>query len=164
MHLPRKLSPHAALLVSQITKLESKLLGSAISHIDVLNPENLCIRISIDKPDVQKVKPTGRYRATWLSLLNGAKWALNQTVAGPAFDLPFWISSHLNPREGLYRREPVTQYLPYIDSRRAFSKMRLNFSEPPTPTLSRQNTTIQGHHQRRGTHPHRLSSRLKPRR
>ncbi|KOS39459.1 hypothetical protein ACN38_g9696 [Penicillium nordicum] len=42
--------------------------------------------------------------------------------------------------------------------------MRLNFSEPPTPTLSRQNTTIQGHHQRRGTHPHRLSSRAKPRR
>ncbi|KAJ5120324.1 uncharacterized protein N7515_009712 [Penicillium bovifimosum] len=42
--------------------------------------------------------------------------------------------------------------------------MRLNFSETATPTLSRQNTTIQGNHQRRGTHPHRLSSRLKPRR
>ncbi|CEJ58795.1 Putative UPF0187 domain protein [Penicillium brasilianum] len=43
--------------------------------------------------------------------------------------------------------------------------MRLVFSEPPTPTLSRQNTSLQGrHHQRRLTHPHLLSSRKKPRR
>ncbi|KAF7718537.1 Bestrophin, RFP-TM, chloride channel family protein [Penicillium ucsense] len=43
--------------------------------------------------------------------------------------------------------------------------MRLNFSEPGTPTLSRQSTFTQGrHHQRRLTHPHLLSSRRKPRR
>ncbi|KAG2417712.1 hypothetical protein HFD88_008931 [Aspergillus terreus] len=43
--------------------------------------------------------------------------------------------------------------------------MRLNFSEPPTPTLSRQNTSlVNGHHYRRGTHPHQLSTRRKPRR
>ncbi|OJJ51087.1 hypothetical protein ASPZODRAFT_316747 [Penicilliopsis zonata CBS 506.65] len=43
--------------------------------------------------------------------------------------------------------------------------MRLNFSEPNTPTLSRQNTTsYDRHHTRRGTHPHLLSSRHKPRR
>ncbi|KAJ5140238.1 hypothetical protein N7448_003646 [Penicillium atrosanguineum] len=43
--------------------------------------------------------------------------------------------------------------------------MPLNFSEPPTPTLSRQNTaSFNPHHQRRTTHPHLLSSRRKPRR
>ncbi|KAJ5620317.1 Bestrophin/UPF0187 [Penicillium lagena] len=43
--------------------------------------------------------------------------------------------------------------------------MRLNFSEPATPTLSRQNTGLYGrHHRRRRTHPHLLSSRAKPRR
>ncbi|KAJ5894237.1 hypothetical protein N7495_005928 [Penicillium taxi] len=40
--------------------------------------------------------------------------------------------------------------------------MRLNFSQPPTPALSRQNT--QRAHQRRSTHPHLLSMRRKPRR
>ncbi|PLB44256.1 UPF0187-domain-containing protein [Aspergillus steynii IBT 23096] len=48
-------------------------------------------------------------------------------------------------------------------------KMRLNFSEPPTPTLSRQNTGLLNghqhpHHHRQGTHPHLLSARRKPRR
>ncbi|KAL4782245.1 Bestrophin, RFP-TM, chloride channel-domain-containing protein [Aspergillus varians] len=46
--------------------------------------------------------------------------------------------------------------------------MRLNFSEVPTPTLSRQNTSLLGHHDRHhsraSTHPHLLSSRHKPRR
>ncbi|KAL4802164.1 Bestrophin, RFP-TM, chloride channel-domain-containing protein [Aspergillus unguis] len=47
--------------------------------------------------------------------------------------------------------------------------MRLNFSELPTPTLSRQNTSYsQGnhdrHHSRASTHPHLLSMRRKPRR
>ncbi|KAF7585270.1 hypothetical protein BBP40_011496, partial [Aspergillus hancockii] len=37
--------------------------------------------------------------------------------------------------------------------------MRLNFSSPPTPALSRQNTFM-----RHGTHPHLLSGRQKPRR
>ncbi|KAF5858773.1 hypothetical protein ETB97_003775 [Aspergillus alliaceus] len=37
--------------------------------------------------------------------------------------------------------------------------MRLNFSSPPTPALSRQNTFL--HH---GTHPHLLTTRQKPRR
>ncbi|CAI7634458.1 unnamed protein product [Penicillium manginii] len=42
---------------------------------------------------------------------------------------------------------------------------RLNFSEPPTPTMSRQNTSpYERHHKRRTTHPHLLSSRRKPRR
>ncbi|KAJ5243031.1 uncharacterized protein N7469_001358 [Penicillium citrinum] len=45
------------------------------------------------------------------------------------------------------------------------SGLRLNFSAPTTPTLSRQNTSLYGrHHQRRTTHPHLLSSRKKPRR
>ncbi|KAL4920571.1 Bestrophin, RFP-TM, chloride channel-domain-containing protein [Aspergillus aurantiobrunneus] len=46
--------------------------------------------------------------------------------------------------------------------------MRLNFSELPTPTLSRQNTSVLGnhgrHHSRASTHPHLLSTRHKPRR
>ncbi|BCS19401.1 bestrophin family protein [Aspergillus puulaauensis] len=43
--------------------------------------------------------------------------------------------------------------------------MRLNFSELPTPTLSRQNTSVpHRHHYRASTHPHLLSSRHKPRR
>ncbi|GAQ42706.1 hypothetical protein AtubIFM55763_009481 [Aspergillus tubingensis] len=44
--------------------------------------------------------------------------------------------------------------------------MRLNFSQPPTPALSRQNTTFlnNAHHYRAGTHPHLLTSRSKPRR
>ncbi|TQB68985.1 hypothetical protein MPDQ_002448 [Monascus purpureus] len=44
--------------------------------------------------------------------------------------------------------------------------MRLNYSEPTTPTLSRQNTLRPngGHHYRRDTHPHQFSSRTKPRR
>ncbi|KAL5343220.1 UPF0187-domain-containing protein [Aspergillus crustosus] len=45
--------------------------------------------------------------------------------------------------------------------------MRLNFSELPTPTLSRQNTSLLGHdrhHSRASTHPHLLSTRRKPRR
>ncbi|KAL2826508.1 Bestrophin, RFP-TM, chloride channel-domain-containing protein [Aspergillus cavernicola] len=45
--------------------------------------------------------------------------------------------------------------------------MRLNFSELPTPTLSRQNTSLLGHdrhHSRASTHPHLLSTRQKPRR
>ncbi|KAJ0418399.1 UPF0187-domain-containing protein [Aspergillus carlsbadensis] len=45
--------------------------------------------------------------------------------------------------------------------------MRLNFSELPTPTLSRQNTSIlrhDRHHSRASTHPHLLSTRRKPRR
>ncbi|KAJ5098695.1 hypothetical protein N7532_005696 [Penicillium argentinense] len=45
------------------------------------------------------------------------------------------------------------------------SALRSNFSEPPTPTLTRQNTSLNvHHHQRRFTHPHLLSSRKKPRR
>ncbi|KAL3474127.1 Bestrophin, RFP-TM, chloride channel-domain-containing protein [Aspergillus californicus] len=47
--------------------------------------------------------------------------------------------------------------------------MRLSFSELPTPTLSRQNTSLLGqghdrHHSRASTHPHQLSTRQKPRR
>ncbi|KAF9891796.1 hypothetical protein FE257_003277 [Aspergillus nanangensis] len=43
--------------------------------------------------------------------------------------------------------------------------MRLNISEPTTPTLSRQNTTLlNGHYYRTETHPHLLSTRRKPRR
>ncbi|KAL4868054.1 hypothetical protein BDV12DRAFT_107732 [Aspergillus spectabilis] len=45
--------------------------------------------------------------------------------------------------------------------------MRLNFSELPTPTLSRQSTSLLGHdrhHSRSSTHPHLLSTRRKPRR
>ncbi|KAL4889634.1 Bestrophin, RFP-TM, chloride channel-domain-containing protein [Aspergillus ambiguus] len=43
--------------------------------------------------------------------------------------------------------------------------MRLNFSEPPTPALSRQSTALlNGYHYRRGTYPHQLSARRKPRR
>ncbi|KAJ5690022.1 Bestrophin/UPF0187 [Penicillium macrosclerotiorum] len=43
--------------------------------------------------------------------------------------------------------------------------MRLNFSEPPTPALSRQNTSLHGRqHKRRTTHPYLLSARKKPRR
>ncbi|KAI9375242.1 Bestrophin, RFP-TM, chloride channel-domain-containing protein [Aspergillus egyptiacus] len=44
--------------------------------------------------------------------------------------------------------------------------MRLNFSELPTPTLSRQTTSFghERHHSRASTHPHLLSTRQKPRR
>ncbi|KAL2865109.1 Bestrophin/UPF0187 [Aspergillus lucknowensis] len=45
--------------------------------------------------------------------------------------------------------------------------MRLNFSELPSPSLSRQNTSLLGHdlhHSRASTHPHLLSTRRKPRR
>ncbi|KAJ5697425.1 Bestrophin/UPF0187 [Penicillium malachiteum] len=41
--------------------------------------------------------------------------------------------------------------------------MPLAYSQPPTPSLSRR-STLHGHHERRSTHPHLLSSRRKPRR
>jgi hypothetical protein len=70
----------------------------------------------------------------------------------------------------VFINNPCTGQLFFVFRGEVNTKMRISTSDPPSPTLERQNGTTfsfrreGAHHHRTGTHPHLLSSRRKPRR